>query len=213
MIYTFVDARYRLCHANISICSICSRTTLIIACIKFVIFHFIVRYSIYIIRLIMLFVDLAATTRNWFFVIIDNPLRGDMFNLECEKSIERRFISEWENEINDPNQYPSRRTYRMFKTKYEMEPYLYLVKNPKYTMAISKFRSVSHILEIERGQHTRPITPLENRLCPSCKAVETEIHFLLECPLYECYRRELSNKVPSAESYVKRHQYCSIKSP
>ena len=103
-----------------------------------------------------------------------------MFKLECEKSIERKFISEWENDINDQNKYPSLRTYRIFKTKLEMEPYLYLVKNPKYRMAISKFRSSSHILEIERGRHTRPITPLENRLCSSCKVVETEIHFLLE---------------------------------
>ena len=85
-------------------------------------------------------------------------------------------------------------------------------------MAISKFRSSSHILEIERGRHTRPITPhileiergrhtrpitpLENRLCPSCKVVETEIHFLLECPMYECYRK-LFSKILSMDSYVK----------
>ena len=80
MLYTFVEARYRLCHTNMSICSICSRTTLIIVCIDFVTFHFIVRYSIYIIRPIMLFVDLAAITRNWFLVIIDNPLIGDISN-------------------------------------------------------------------------------------------------------------------------------------
>ena len=125
-----------------------------------------------------------------------------MFKLECEKSIERKFISEWENDINDQNKYPSLRTYRIFKTKLEMEPYLYLVKNPKYRMAISKFRSSSHILEIERGRHTRPITPLENRLCPSCKVVETEIHFMLECTMYQCYRRELFNKVLSVEPYL-----------
>ena len=87
--------------------------------------------------------------------------------------------------------------------KYQMEPYLYLVKNPKYRMAISKFRSSSHILEIKRGRHTRPITPLENRLCPLCKVVETEIHFLLECPMYECYRKELFSKIVSVDSYVK----------
>ena len=70
-------------------------------------------------------------------------------------------------------------------------------------MAISKFRSSSHILEIERGRHTQPITPLENRLWPFCKVIETEIHFLLECPMYECYRKELFSNIVSVDSYVK----------
>ena len=126
-------------------------------------------------------------------------------NVVCELAsiLSRTFISEWENEINDINIFPSLRTYRIFKTKYQLEPYLYLVKNPKYRMAISKFGSSSHILEIERARHTRPITPLENRLCPSCKVVETEIHFLLKCPIYECYRKELFSKILSVDSYVK----------
>ena len=100
--------------------------------------------------------------------------------------------------------YPILRTYRKFQTRYELEPYLYLVKNPKYRIAISKLRSSSHMLEIERGRHTGPVTPLENRLCPTCKVVENEIHFLLDCPSYERFREELFKKIDSVDLYFKQ---------
>ena len=83
-------------------------------------------------------------------VSLDNELTEHVLKLECEKSLERTFISEWQNEINDINKFPCLRTYQIFKTKCQLEPnlYLFVSKNPKYRMAISKFRSSSHILEI-----------------------------------------------------------------
>ena len=42
------------------------------------------------------------------------------------------------------------------------------------------------------------MTPLENRLCSTCKVVETEIRFLLEYPMHE-----VLGKVLSVDSYVK----------
>ena len=60
------------------------------------------------------------------------------------------------------------------------------------------------MLEIERGRHTRPVTPLENRLCPTCKVVESEIHFLLDCPSYEPFREELFKKIDSGDLYFKQ---------
>ena len=65
--------------------------------------------------------------------------------------MEQKFIAEWQNDVKNESKYPILRTYRKFKTRYELEPYLYLVKNPKYRIAISKLRSSSHMLEIERG--------------------------------------------------------------
>ena len=41
---------------------------------------------------------------------------------------------------------------------------------------------MSHRLKIETGRWTRPVTPRENRLC-KCKAIQTEEHVLLRCPL------------------------------
>ena len=41
---------------------------------------------------------------------------------------------------------------------------------------------MSHRLKVETGRWTRPVTPRERRFC-DCKAVQTEEHVLLKCPL------------------------------
>ena len=41
---------------------------------------------------------------------------------------------------------------------------------------------MSHRLKVETGRWTRPVTPKESRLC-NCKAVQSEEHVLLTCPL------------------------------
>ena len=45
----------------------------------------------------------------------------------------------------------------------------------------------SHHLEIERGRHTRPKTPVANRICRRCQTtqVDDEIHFLMQCNTFE----------------------------
>jgi hypothetical protein len=55
----------------------------------------------------------------------------------------------------------------------------------------------NHKLHIETGRYTRPITPVENRICSNCnsKSVEDEIHFLMYCPKFENHRRELFSNV------------------
>ena len=54
-----------------------------------------------------------------------------------------------------------------------------------------------HKLHIETGRYTRPITPVENRICSNCnsKSVEDELHFLMYCPRFENHRRELFSYV------------------
>ena len=48
---------------------------------------------------------------------------------------------------------------------------------------------------IEEGRHRRPTIPREERYCPHCPdSIETEEHFLIECPAYED-RVHLFNKV------------------
>ena len=43
-------------------------------------------------------------------------------------------------------------------------------------------------MNIERGRHTRPKTPVEQRLCLFCKSLENEIHFVIDCASYKTER-------------------------
>ena len=54
--------------------------------------------------------------------------------------------------------------------------------------SITKLRSSSHPLEIEKGRHGNK--PRGERLCPICNLneVETEMHFLTKCPTYHMLR-------------------------
>ena len=88
-----------------------------------------------------------------------------------------------------------------------MEPYLYLVKEAKYRVAISRLRASSHPLEIERGRYTRPKTPVTERLCPCCNAVEDEHHFLLNCKIYDQDRDIMFSKIST-----KYENICEIES-
>ena len=52
---------------------------------------------------------------------------------------------------------------------------------------ITKFRCSDHALEIEKGRHKK--LKVEERICKICKTdVETENHFLQNCPVYENIR-------------------------
>lgn len=50
---------------------------------------------------------------------------------------------------------------------------------------------------VERGRHTSPITPLENRLCKCCdlNKIEDEYHFVMECSLYNSQRNMLFSDI------------------
>ena len=104
---------------------------------------------------------------------------GDMVSSKqaIKNNIEGHYKTSWENKMQDTENFPILRTYKLFKQIFTCENYLYLLKNDKYRTALSKFRTSSHNLEVERGRHTNPVTPLERRLCLMCQEIEDEIHF------------------------------------
>ena len=91
------------------------------------------------------------------------------------------------------------RTYALIKQEFIIEPYLYLVKNPKYRSAIARLRTSSHILAIERGRYTRPKTPVSDRLCDVCMDIEDEQHFVMRCTDNNTIRQDLFNKITNAD--------------
>ena len=114
-----------------------------------------------------------------------NDLRLDPTNdknelsVNCKRAIQNKFITTWNTHLQSTMLYPCLRTYRTIKYEYVMEPYLYIVKKSRYREAIARFRCSSHTLEIERGRHTNPKTPVAERKCGRCDVIEDEKHFLL----------------------------------
>ena len=77
------------------------------------------------------------------------------------------------------------RGYRLFKKRHAMEPSLYLVKESKYRITLTRPLASSHRLEIERGRYSRPKTHITERLGPCDNIVEEGHTFLLNCKIYD----------------------------
>ena len=64
------------------------------------------------------------------------------------------YIDKWKSNLVNLTMYPILRSYNLFKKKFGCEFYLSSIKNQKYRVAMSRFRSSSHPLEIEHGRYT-----------------------------------------------------------
>ena len=91
--------------------------------------------------------------------------------------------------------YPILRTYNKFKSSFVIEPYLCMLKNHKYRVAVAQLRTSSHTLAIERGRYTRPKVQICHRTCNVCEILEDETHFLIHCSLYKREREVLFSNV------------------
>ena len=71
------------------------------------------------------------------------------------------------------------RTYVQIKANFGFEKYLDIIKEHKNRRYITKFKISSHKLKIQVGRYTRPITPLNERICDRCDnhEVDDEIIF------------------------------------
>ena len=108
---------------------------------------------------------------------------------QCEKFHQQAFetIKKPENKL---------RTYAIIKTEIGCEKYLFQITNITERQSLTKFRLSNNALNIEKGRHTIPKTPKERRFCPFCpNKVEDEVHFLLECPIYESPRSQMIQNI------------------
>jgi hypothetical protein len=55
----------------------------------------------------------------------------------------------------------------------------------------------SHTLEIEKGRHAKPKLERSKRVCKFCNVVEDELHFLINCTLYNNERVVLFDRIIS----------------
>ena len=108
------------------------------------------------------------------------------------------------NCLKELTNFPILRTFVTFKEEFKLENYLLIISDYKIRKCIAKFRLGSHDLMIERGRHTKPKTPLENRTCQCCNlnVVEDEKHFLLVCPLFYQQRTTLFQRILTQEKSI-----------
>ena len=82
-----------------------------------------------------------------------------------------------------------------------IEKYVKRIGPREHRSILAKLRCGTLPLEIELGRFTRPVTPLQNRICKHCNltAVEDECHFVIVCPYYSDLRYDLISRVTEFE--------------
>ena len=137
------------------------------------------------------------------FLEVEKLPNANTINIKKLKSkLQNDLDSIWKSEIESVDANSKLRTYKVFKTNRKAEKYLMML-NFKQRQILARFRISAHNLHVETGRHCN--TPLELRLCMMCdeKKVEDEIHFLLECPLYNKEREILYDTVFSKYESMK----------
>ena len=81
--------------------------------------------------------------------------------------------------------------YSIFKNETKYSEFINHVKNPEHKRIASRFRIGNHNLRIESGRFTILKTPEDLRICDHCSlnSVESEIHVLFHCNLYDDLRK------------------------
>ncbi len=92
-------------------------------------------------------------------------------------------------------------TYRLFKNSLSAESYVSTLFDMSQRSIFSKFRCGTLPLQVELGRFSRPVVPLEDRICKHCNSnsIEDEVHFLTSCSLYSDLRYDLWNTVSVAD--------------
>ena len=90
------------------------------------------------------------------------------------------------------------RYYNLYKSDKDIEEYVKLPVQKYHRSLFAQFRFGILPLQIEVGRFRN--MQLNERICPICSsAVEDEIHFLCQCPLYNHLRNPLFNSARAEE--------------
>ena len=122
------------------------------------------------------------------------------FKQHCKQLVMQRFVDAWQEELRALNK-PILRTYSVFKSDFVFECHLNSVKDLRYQVAITKLRTSSHVLEIERGRYQKLQIPRDLLLCRICNVVEDEEHFVTSCNINHGERSLLYSKMTNKAPY------------
>ena len=105
------------------------------------------------------------------------------------------YTEKWKNELNRArarrgNRLNKLKTYRTFKSIFEMETYVKMIMPFSWCSAFAKFRAGVAPLRLETGRYENLV--VNQRTCFNCReSVESEKPILLHCPLYEDLQYEM----------------------
>lgn len=114
----------------------------------------------------------------------------------CKNVITQWNSNLWDDSDRGSGGWNKLRTYRKFKQNFELESYLFLIKDPLVRKSLCCFRISCHPLQIKRGRYQPTPIPANQRHCPLClqrkmEVVEDEAHFMIKCESYVEERRLL----------------------
>ena len=127
-----------------------------------------------------------------------DSLSPEQFKLGCTEIIKTDFKNRWMSSIYH-GQSTHMMIYASYKTNFVTEKYLDLIPVVKHRVALTKLRTSSHNLEIERGRYVRPRVKPEQRRCVVCNVMDDEIHFVTRCRINAWERRIFYQKMSSAD--------------
>ena len=105
----------------------------------------------------------------------------DIFISVFKHRLTDSFIQNWQEGLGISTR---ARFYKSF-AQFQLQPYLEKINVFKYMQALSKLRMSSRRLEVEAERWARPnIIPIDERKCTTCRALEDEYHFVIECSRY-----------------------------
>ena len=131
----------------------------------------------------------------------DTLLTKAKFIQKLKYLLKEQFINKWKQDLFDDKRNKNfgnkLRTYRLFKTNFRMEQYLFDVRSQKAKGKLTQLRVGSHNLYIETGRHSVPYKDPSERICRYChlNEVEDEFHFVMKCTLYEPCRDKLFERI------------------
>ena len=122
----------------------------------------------------------------------------------ARKSISYSENIEWSNVVQSK---PKLRTYKIFKTRYETEPYITANISRSERSFIAQLRSGILPLRIETGRFSR--IELEHRTCQLCdlNVIESEEHFLFSCPFYNEFRNQFYDMISNIDQNFNLNLY------
>lgn len=113
------------------------------------------------------------------------------------KKLKDMYAQYWNDLIHPKNTSSKMEFYGQLKTSIHFEKYLDCIPKFSYRQALTKIRISAHPLAIEYGRYSKPPIPRDQRLCETCNAVETEVHFLTDCTLYTTLRGKMFQAISS----------------